>query len=129
MPEYRFAHVHLISADPIKTAEFYEKNLGAQREAVRKTADGCTNVDLNLGGTRLQIRQPRPKALLPRDFSPNEGGLEHIGLYTDDFDGSVNALKANGVLFVQEVRRMPTHDVAFFLAPENVLVELMSLNK
>ena len=129
MPEYKFAHVHLISADPVKTAEFYEKNLGAQREAVRKTSDGCTNVDLHLGGVRLQIRQPRPKALLPTDFSPNEGGLEHIGLYTDDFDASVNGLKANGVHFVQEVRQLPTRKVTFFLAPDNVLVELMSSKK
>lgn len=126
MPEYKFAHVHIISADPVKTAEFYEQNLGAQREAVRKTSDGCTNVDLDLGGTRLQIREPRPKALLPADCSPNGGGLEHIGLYTDDFEASINALKANGVQFVQEVRQLSTHKVTFFLAPEKVLVELMS---
>jgi len=126
MPKYKFAHVHVISVDPVKTAEFYEKNLGAKIEGVRKVSDGSTNVDLDLGGTKLLIRQPRQKALLPADYSPNEGGVEHIGLYTDDIDASVNELKANDVPFVQEVRQLPTHKVAFFLAPENVLVELMS---
>jgi catechol 2,3-dioxygenase-like lactoylglutathione lyase family enzyme len=128
MPEYKFAHVHLISQDPVKTAEFYESALGAKREAVRQTSDGSTNVDLDLGGTRLCIRQPRPKPLQQLDSS-TECILEHIGLFTDDFDATVNDLKARGVKFVQEIKQLPTHRVTFFIAPENVLVELMESHK
>ena len=128
MPEYKFAHVHLISLDPIKTAEFYENVLGARREAVQKTPDGATNVVLNLGGIRLQIRQPRPKALLQID-SATDCRLEHIALLTDDLDASVNDLKANGAEFVQATRQTPMGRVTFFIAPENVLVELMEPNK
>jgi predicted enzyme related to lactoylglutathione lyase len=128
MPEYKFAHVHLISLDPIKTAEFYENVLGARREAVQKTPDGATNVVLNLGGTRLQIRQPRPKALLRID-SATDCRLEHIALLTDDLDASVNDLKANGIEFVQATRQTPMGRVTFFIAPENVLIELMEPNK
>jgi 4-hydroxyphenylpyruvate dioxygenase-like putative hemolysin len=128
MPEYKFAHVHLISVDPIKTAEFYENYLGARREAVRETPDGATNVDLNLGGIRLQIRHPRPKALQQTD-SLTDCRLEHIALFTDDIDAAVNDLKANGVKFVQPIMHKPLHRLTFFIAPENVLVELMEPNK
>jgi catechol 2,3-dioxygenase-like lactoylglutathione lyase family enzyme len=128
MPEYKFAHVHLISQDPLKTAEFYENVLGAKREGVRKTSDGATNVDLELGGTKLLIRQPRPKPLQQLDSS-TECILEHIGLFTNDFDAAVNDLKAKGIKFVQEIKQLPTHRVTFFIAPENVLVELMEPHK
>jgi catechol 2,3-dioxygenase-like lactoylglutathione lyase family enzyme len=128
MPEYKFFHVHLISQDPLKTADFYENVLGAKREAVRQTSDGSTNVNLDLGGTKLFIRQPRPKPLQQLDSS-TDCILEHIGLFTDDFDASVNDLKARGVNFVQEIKQLPTHRVTFFIAPENVLVELMESHK
>ena len=125
MPKYTFAHIHVISADPVKAAEFYEKNLGAKIETVSKASDGSTNVALYLGGASMLIRQPRTKALQPADYSPNEGGVEHIGFYTDNFDASVNELKANGVFFAQEPRQLPARKVAFFLAPGKVLVELI----
>ena len=128
MTKYKFAHVHLISQDPVKTAEFYENVLGATREAVRQTSDGSTNVNLDLGGTKLFIRQPRPKPLQKLDSS-TDCILEHIGLFTDDFDASVKDLKAKGVKFVQETKQLPTHRVTFFIAPENVLVELMESQK
>jgi phosphotransferase system glucose/maltose/N-acetylglucosamine-specific IIC component len=77
---------------------------------------------------QLQIRHPRPKALQQSD-SLTECRLEHIALLTDDIDTSVNDLKANGVKFVQPIVQMPMHRLPFFIAPENVLVELMEPKK
>jgi len=34
MPKYWFDHVHLISRDPVTTADFYEKNFGTIPMAV-----------------------------------------------------------------------------------------------
>jgi hypothetical protein len=102
--------------------------LGAKRETVRKTSDGSTNANLDLGGTKLFIREPRPTPLQQLDSS-TDCILEHIGLFADDFDTAVNDLKAKGVKFVQEIKQLPTHRVTFFIAPENVLVELMESPK
>jgi catechol 2,3-dioxygenase-like lactoylglutathione lyase family enzyme len=53
-------------------------------------------------------------------------GLEHIGIRTDDMDTTVANLKANGVKFRDEIREFrPGVRIAFFWAPEDVLIELV----
>jgi catechol 2,3-dioxygenase-like lactoylglutathione lyase family enzyme len=123
MANYWFDHVHLISPDPIKTAEFYERCLGATRGPVNKTPDGVMTLDLNLKGTIIKARQPRPKTLLPD--SPLTG-LEHFAVQTDDIEGAVAELKAKGVKFLKEITQsFPGVRATFFVGPEGVLIELI----
>ena len=55
MPNYWFDHIHLISPDPLKTADLYEKMFGARRVGTRNLADGRILVDLDLNGTMVLV--------------------------------------------------------------------------
>ena len=123
MPKYWFDHAHVIGPDPIKTAEFYEKMLGAKRGAISKLPDGSMTLDLDLKGTIIKVRQPRAKPLLP---SSPLTGLEHFAVQTDNIEAAVSELKAKGVKFLQGITQsLPGVKATFFVAPEDVLIELI----
>ncbi len=65
MPNYWFDHVHLTSHNPVETAGFYEKMLGAKMVELRKLADGRILVHLTLNGSAIKISQPRAHPLVP----------------------------------------------------------------
>ena len=122
MSNYWFDHVHLMSTDPMKTADFYEKTFGAERQAATKRDDGRISVDLALNGVVMKVTSPRAKPLFE---GASLTGLEHFGFRTDDIATAVLALKAKGVTFVQDVTSGGSGmSMAFFLTPDNVLIEL-----
>ncbi len=122
MTKYRVDHVHVVAPDPMKTSEFYENLLHAKRREARTLPDGSAMVELDLEGTVIKIRGPRAKPLLSGSAV---SGLEHFGLETDNIQEAVAELKSRGVRFVQEIKEsMPGLKVAFFVAPEGVLIEL-----
>ena len=117
MPDYWFDHIHLMSSKPTKTAEFYEKMFGATRVSTLDLGDGRDMVNLDLNGMRILITQ--------RMSDDGQTGLAHFGIRTDNLDEAVNDLKARGVEFTlgsREVR--PGLKISFFLAPEDVSIEL-----
>ena len=124
MPNYWYDHVHLVSADPLKTAEFYEKMFGAKRVGIRELPDGRTLVDLVLNESSIKVSQPKAQSLVP-SASQTGNGLDHFGLKTDNLEAAVDELKAKGVKFVQEITPLPGVKVSFFLAPEDALIELL----
>lgn len=125
MPKYWFDHVHLVSPDPIKTAEFYQKTFGARKEGVQNLPDGRTLVSVALGDAALRITNPRKPPLVP-GMLPTGYGIEHFGLRTDNLEAAVASLKSQGMKFVQEITVLPSGTkISFFLTPENVLVELL----
>lgn len=125
MPNYSFDHVHFISNDPLKTAEFYEKLFGARRTGTQKFPDGRTLVELDLDGSGIKVMHPRATPLSP--LAPMTAcGLNHVGLRTDDLEAAVDELKANGAEFVMEITEgLPGIKMAFCITPENVLLELL----
>ena len=126
MPSYRFGHVHLISPDPVKTAEFYEMAFDAKRGAVTPRPDGGVSVQLNIEGVKILIMSARDKSQNAEDSPKKRYGLEHFGLNTDNLDAAVADLKAKGVRFVDEISVGSSGaKIAFLLAPENVLIELV----
>ena len=117
MPKYFFDHIHLISADPLKTAEFYEKNFGATKESVREMPGGRSTVVMDMTGVTILISPQRDPS------SPI--GLTHFGFRTDELDPAVAGLKAEGVEFSMDITEIrPGFRISFFNAPENVSVEL-----
>ncbi len=125
MPDFRLDHVHVIRPERLKTAEFYEKVLGARRIRVLELAGGRAAVDLDLKGSVIRIMQPRAKPLVG-GLLPSGHGLEHFGLRTDNLEAAVAGLKAQGVKFVQEITDLGGGTkISFFLAPDGVLVELL----
>ncbi len=117
MPNCMFHHTHLISPDPEKTAQFYIQNFGAQKGAPVKLPSGMS-VPLVLNGSTILIGSPRTQ--------PPKYGLDHVGIATDDIEATVKELKASGARFQTEITEIrPGTRIAFFYAPENVLIELV----
>ena len=128
MPNYWYDHVHLISPDPLRTAQFYESMFNADRVSTRELADGRTSVELDLGGSRILVTQPRAQSESASVPSGIGTGLEHFGIRTDNLEAAVADLKANGVEFRDEIRSTrPGVKISFLWAPENVLVELIEV--
>ena len=126
MAKYWFDHVHIMSKDPSKTAEFYE-NTFAQKDTVMSLPDGRMLVSLSMGGPSIKISHPRPKPLIPE--APVIG-LEHFGIQTDNMEKAMAELTAKGAKFVQGITQInPKMRVSFFVSPENILVELMEVKK
>ena len=126
MPNYVYDHIHLISSNPVKAAEFYENAFGAKRTNMSTRPDGAISVMLSLNGTKLLIQSPRTSDKRTLLDSPQKYfGLEHWGIMTDNLDETVTNLKSMGVQFVQEVTRFPGLSIAYIMAPDNVIVEIM----
>ena len=127
MPNYWFHHLHLMSPDEIKTAEFYEKMFGATRVLVREGGrPGSRAVDLDLNGTRIIVTTQREGAKVPGE---PQSGMEHFGLRTDDVTAAVTELKANGVEIVLDVTEFGKGaKIAFLRGPENMLIELVEVS-
>ncbi len=118
MPKYWFDHIHLMSPDPAKTADFYQKMFGASLVRVRDLGNGRVSVRINLGGTDILIS--------PTTGNDAQSGLNHFAFRTDNLVAAVDELKAKGVKFTTEVTKAASGSkVSYFLAPENESVELL----
>ena len=126
MPNYWYHHIHLASPDPQKTARFYEDMFNAEIANTRELPAGRVTVELNLGGSMVLIMQrPAETEAAP---SAASSGLDHFGLRTDDMETTVSNLKGKGVEFRGEITELgPRMKIAFFWAPDNVLIELVEV--
>ena len=127
MPNYWYDHIHLVSPDPVKTAQFYQSMLGAKLISTNQLADGRTSVALDLNGYRLLIIS-RVNQAESGSQSRAGYGIDHFGIRTDDLKAAVEDLKAKGVKFTEEIRTVrPGLNISFFLGPEDVLIELLEV--
>jgi lactoylglutathione lyase len=124
MIKFNWEHIHLRSADPAATAEWYKDKLGA--EVIKSPqADGSMRIDLNLAGQKVFIAKAVPGKVAEAPASPYLG-LDHFGLTVPDIKAAVAALKAKGVTFTMDVtQNRPGVQIAFLSAPENVSIELI----
>ena len=121
MPDYWFHHLHLMSPDGSKTAQFYQRMFNAKIVSSR---------ELDLNGTRILIGQRAQPELAPNPPETSYG-LEHFGLRTDDITAAVAELRASGVEIVQDVTelgRSGNLKIAFVRGPENVKIELLEVS-
>ena len=117
MPDYWLDHIHLMSPDPVKTAEFYKKMFAAKRVSMRDEGDGRAMAKLDLNGITILINQ--------RTGDSTRVGLVHFGIRTDNLDEAVAAMKAEGVEFTQDIREIrPDFKISFLKAPGDVSIEL-----
>ena len=129
MPDYCHDHIHLVSPDPLKTAQFYEMMFNARRVGVREVGDGRTSVELDLNGSAVLITSPRAQLESTQSALETGSGLEHFGVKTDNLEAAVADLKAKGVKFRDEIREVRSGvKISFLWAPENVLIELLERN-
>ena len=130
MSSYSYDHIHLVSPDAVKTAEFYEKMFNAKRINVRGAGKGLISVELSLNGSRLLIKTGNVKKDTELGSSDPTHGLEHFGIRCDDLETAVMELKVKGGEFRDEIREVrPGVKISFLWAPENVLIELLEVSR
>jgi len=127
MVKYAWDHIHLRTANPEATAQWYERMLGA--EVVRTMQQGKPRIDLKLGGANIFIAPVAPgDGVNPPPVTPYQG-LDHFGLTVSGIDAVVAELKAEGVEFTRDPTTVrPGVRVAFLRAPEGVSIELLDRN-
>lgn len=126
MTDYWFDHVHLSSADPFKTAQWFADVFGA--EVINPWTDpkGVGHVIVNLKGANIFVKGRADKPTVEPN-STRAYGLEHIAILTDDLDSAVAQLKGKGIRFVEDISNTLLANVrhAFISGPEDILIELI----
>ncbi len=134
-PQLRFDHIHIISREPHKSADWYVDMLGATVKA-DTVARGAPQIFLEVGGAIIVIRGQRPgeepvdsKAIAPHsDFSSHgEWGTDHFGfLFDGDLAIFCAELKSKGVRFPVPLKHGVNGKLLCYVAaPDNVSIELM----
>ena len=123
MTTYTYDHIHLLSEDPMATAQYFNRMFGAAIVESVQT-DGQPRVDLDLNGLVIFIARTAP-GTRPSADHPHQG-LDHFGLKVADIAAAAAELKAKGAEFTTEPHQLrPGLKIAFMLAPGNIRIELL----
>ena len=128
MTKFWFDHLHLVVPDPEKTADFFVKAFGAEKVSVDKQPEGRIRAELYITGGRMIINTPQSNDNRSPDSPQKRYGTEHFGMKVDELDSALQQCQAAGGKLVREVTQIrPGTRIAFFMAPDNVLVELLEM--
>jgi len=109
-------HAHIFASDITATIEF----LGRMFDATvvwDEEAAGTRSVRLQIGKGFIHVYDKPPK-------SERGGPVHHLGIETDDLDGLVKRMQAQGFAFRNPVRTEPKFKYVMVAGPDNLLVEL-----
>jgi len=133
--KFEFDHVHVISVDPRRTADWYVSMFDAEivREVVIREAP---QINLKAGGMTLLIRGARPgeKPGTPESMqhfgnfsSHNTWGTDHFGFtYYGNLPELCDTLKKKGAEFVVEPWEFtPGVWICYLSAPDGVSIEIV----
>ena len=124
---YEFDHVHIKSADPKKTADWYVKAFGYKiaSDAVRQWGDRFIRCEtpngsvINISGARNN------ETMTPGDASAR-WGLEHFGISVDDIQSEIARLIKLGAKLIEGPVDVPNGPrIAFLKIPQDVRVEIL----
>ncbi|OGA79906.1 MAG: hypothetical protein A3G27_02010 [Betaproteobacteria bacterium RIFCSPLOWO2_12_FULL_66_14] len=119
---FKLEHVHLKSRDPAKTAGFYIENFGA---TLIEATHGDTRFRLDLHGLTLNVT-----GFIDYQKREQRFGIEHLSLQTDDMDGALAKLQANGARLLEQLTvhiRGCDRRVCFVESPDGIQVELVEM--
>ena len=109
-------HVHLKTRDPRKTAQFYVDNFGA----TIVSEQGPNGYRVSLCGLMMNVT-----GLIETQTREQHYGMEHLALDTDDYLGTMAALRANGVKILEELVASSGRRVGFCEGPDGVQMEII----
>jgi catechol 2,3-dioxygenase-like lactoylglutathione lyase family enzyme len=127
---FRINHIHIKSADPARSAEWYGKAFGftVVGDTVRPAPFGdrfirCRSED---GGMAVMISGARTgETLGPADANPHHG-LEHFGFDSTDIEADIKRLTALGAgLLDGPISLGGGTTIAFLRTPDDVRIELI----
>ena len=125
---YSINHVHIRSADPSSSAEWYAEHFGARKLFEREVMPGTITIGMEVGGpVRLNISSQAPGSPDDRAVAElNRLGLEHFGFATEDLQDDLNRLSAAGVRVVLPLTEVGGGTrLAYIEGPDDVLIELV----
>jgi catechol 2,3-dioxygenase-like lactoylglutathione lyase family enzyme len=109
-------HAHIFASDITATIDFLSRMFGATIVWDEQAA-GTRSVRLAIGNGFIHIYDQPPK-------SERGGPVHHLGIETDDLDGLVERMKAEGFRFRKPVRTEPKFKYVMVAGPDNLLIEL-----
>jgi catechol 2,3-dioxygenase-like lactoylglutathione lyase family enzyme len=113
---FKLNHVHLKTPDPQQTAKFYVENLGA----TMVSEIGTRGYRLDLHGLTLNVT-----TFVEEQTRQQAYGMEHFALDTDDLDGVVAKLKANGARVLEQMVSANGRRICFLEGPDGVQLEII----
>ena len=120
-------HIHLKSADPKKTADWFVEAFNVQitSDSVRPVGDRFITT-MTEGGLAINISSERTDEKLgPADAEPHYG-LEHFGFDTDDMNGDIARLESMGAVLKEgPINNVGGVTIAFIAAPGDIRIELI----
>jgi glyoxylase I family protein len=123
---FRVNHIHLKAPDPRKTAQWYVDMFGARIVGEAEGLGGSSTVRLDIEGTRINVTSAPAGQTLPEGTADYHYGLEHFGFDTDDIEGTMSRLEAQGVEVLLPITRMTTgNKISYIKEPDNVRIELV----
>ena len=121
MATFSLHHLHHETTNVDATVTFYQKNFGAELSE-RTERGGVQWATMKLGGAILNVTD---RGVSDVDLGIYNG-LDHFALRTDDFDGTIASLKANGVnFFTEPMSPKPGVRIAFISGPDNIKIEIL----
>ena len=131
MVKYAMHHTHLVTANPAKVVDFYTRVMGGTLKGEARLADNRKAWDIDLSGANIRVSDwTNACPALEGEYAAHKGrcnfGLHHLGITVSNLDEAYTELKANGARFIVEPKMTgPGSRVAFIIAPDNVLIELL----
>lgn len=126
MVKFWFDHLHIVVPDPERVADFFTKAFGAEKVSTDKLPDGRIRAELRISGGRMIINTPPPKDSRVQDNPQGRYGTEHFGMKVDDLEHALQQCRdAGGKVTMEATQIRPGTRIAFFMGPDNILVELL----
>ena len=122
-------HVAVVVRDVEKAVKSYAEMFGFGVEERLEEGGEFVSIMMSAGEIRVELFQPLKAGSHMRYLEERGGGLHHVSFATDDIEGDLKKLKAQGRrLQTEEPMVLPNGDRVAFVHPsaaENVLVELV----
>ena len=125
---YAINHVHIRSADPHRSAAWYEEHFGAKLVSEREVMPGTVTLGMEVGGpVRLNISSKPPGTSDERPVAElNRLGLEHFGFDVADLAAELERFeKANVRIVLPLTEVVGGTRLAYIEGPDDVLIELV----
>ena len=122
-----YNHVHLVTDDPLVTADWYVRNLDG-RISDKGEVRGAIRVRVMLGDALLNIRSGRPGETVAAPQGGTLTGIDHMAFSVDAFDQMVASFEKNGVKIIEPAMIAPGGGRALFIeGPDKVTIELLEI--
>ena len=125
---YAINHVHIRSADPRRSAAWYEEHFEAKLVSEREVMPGTVTISMEVGGpVRLNISSKPEGTPDKRAVAElNRLGLEHFGFDVADLAAELERLEKADVRVVLPLTEVVGGTrLAYIEGPDDVLIELV----